>query len=156
MQRLSLASLARISVPWTSQCLCFIVGGSNLLGEINLTPKLSVNQRKLHDFPIFTVRFLKHCMQQSSSSVLGSLNFISRTASLMTRVKGVNDFSYSTEENRDKWRFGKARTTRGGAQHCGCLISNYLLLERDWQIGQWRYCEFCDKIKNFVRFHIAL
>ena len=85
------------------------VGDWKLLSEIYSSNIGSANYRKLIDSPVFTLRLHELCMQKSlSSSLLGTLDALSVTEFLVTRLKGaeIRDWMMSQTALRKAVRSG--------------------------------------------------
>ena len=66
-----------------------ISGGSTVLVEAFCEYLGSGYRQKLIDYPFFDFRLFRRCLQRSASSVFGSLDGLSMTKFIVTRLKGA-------------------------------------------------------------------
>ena len=66
-----------------------ISGGSTVLVEGFCEHLVSGYRQKLIDYPFFDFRLFRRCLQRSASSVFGSLDGLSMTEFIVTRLKGA-------------------------------------------------------------------
>ena len=64
-----------------------VQGGPRELVEAYVNFLGSGYQQKLIDYPLFDLRFFKHCLQRTASSVFGTLDPYSMTESIENRLK---------------------------------------------------------------------
>ena len=73
----------------SSASLVAISGGSYVVADTYREYLGSGYSHKLVEYPIFDLRLLKRCLQKVSSSVFGSLDPLSTTEFIVTRLKGA-------------------------------------------------------------------
>ena len=78
-----------VAAVGSSASLVAISGGSHVLADTYKEYLGSGYSHKLMDYPIFDLRLLKRCLQKVSSSVFGSLDPLSMTEFIVTRLKGA-------------------------------------------------------------------
>ena len=74
-----------------------ISGGSTVLVEAFCEYLCNGYRQKLIDYPVFDLRLFRRCLQQTSSSVFGSLDGLAMTEFIVNRPKGAEtrDWMYS-------------------------------------------------------------
>ena len=69
--------------------VALISGGSTVLVEAFCEHLGSEYSQKLIDYPFFDLRLLRRCLQRTTSSVFGSLDGLSMTEIIVSRLKGA-------------------------------------------------------------------
>ena len=96
----SINTMAVLTVSWSSigQILCVIGSGASLVSIFRLSNTLvecykeylgSGYMRGLLDYPTFDAKLLKRCLQKTASTVFGTLDPLSMTEFIVTRLKGA-------------------------------------------------------------------
>ena len=79
-----------VAAVGSSASLVAISGGSHVLADTYKEFLGSGYSHKLVEYPIFDLRLLKRCLQKASSSIFGSLDRLSMTEFIVTRLKGAD------------------------------------------------------------------
>ena len=124
-----------------SASLVAVFGGSHVLDDTYGDFLGSGYNRRLVEYPIFGLRFLKRCLLMVSSSVFGSLDPFSMTELIVMRLEGAEHRHWMMS------RSGLHRAIITGelsmpslfeASHRGCVVSHRGLPQGNWEKNRRR------------------